>query len=157
MSENTMNMNLNIEGYKLWMPNQWKRHDQARTIMYTKEELNVNQVKLDSNYDDLPIVILDIGQQGAKKTRVCGFYREYKGSISGLDSIDAQIEMVEIDIRQTKDGKFILMHDITLERTTNGSGNVSDFTLSELQKLKLILMCFCLGLEYVSLQAGGCS
>ena len=53
------------------------------------------------------------------------------------DAIDAQIEMVEIDIRQTKDGKFILMHDITLERTTNGSGNVSDSTLSELQKLKL--------------------
>jgi glycerophosphoryl diester phosphodiesterase len=53
------------------------------------------------------------------------------------DAMDTQIEMVEIDIRQTKDGKFILMHDSTLERTTNGSGNVSDFTLIELQELKL--------------------
>jgi hypothetical protein len=53
------------------------------------------------------------------------------------DAIDTQIEMVEIDIRQTKDGKFILMHDSTLDRTTNGSGNVSDYSLSELQELKL--------------------
>ncbi|WP_159951350.1 glycerophosphodiester phosphodiesterase family protein [Polaribacter septentrionalilitoris] len=53
------------------------------------------------------------------------------------DAINEEIEMVEIDIRQTKDGKFVLMHDSALERTTNGSGNVSDFTLVELQKLKL--------------------
>ena len=53
------------------------------------------------------------------------------------DAIDKQIEMVEIDVRQTKDGKFVLMHDSTLERTTNGSGNVSDYTLEELKQLKL--------------------
>ena len=53
------------------------------------------------------------------------------------DAINEAIEMVEIDIRQTKDGKFVLMHDSTLDRTTNGSGDVSDFTLAELQQLKL--------------------
>jgi glycerophosphoryl diester phosphodiesterase len=53
------------------------------------------------------------------------------------DAINEEIEMVEFDIRETKDGKFILMHDGTLQRTTNGSGNVSDFKLEELQKLKL--------------------
>jgi glycerophosphoryl diester phosphodiesterase len=53
------------------------------------------------------------------------------------DAINEEIEMVEIDIRQTKDGKFVLMHDSTLDRTTNGSGDVSDFTLAELQQLKL--------------------
>ena len=52
-------------------------------------------------------------------------------------AINEEIEMVEFDIRETKDGKFVLMHDSTLERTTNGSGNVNDFTLAELQKLKL--------------------
>jgi hypothetical protein len=53
------------------------------------------------------------------------------------DAINEEIEMVEFDIRETKDGKFVLMHDSTLERTTNGAGNVSDFTLAELQQLKL--------------------
>jgi glycerophosphoryl diester phosphodiesterase len=53
------------------------------------------------------------------------------------DAIDEEIEMVELDIRQTKDGKFVLMHDSTLERTTNGNGNVSDYTLEELKQLQL--------------------
>lgn len=57
--------------------------------------------------------------------------------LSIQNAIDETIEMVEIDIRETKDGKFVLMHDSTLDRTTNGSGNVIDYTLSELQKLKL--------------------
>jgi len=34
----------------------------------------------------------------------------------------------EIDPRLTKDSVIVLMHDPTLERTTNGSGKVSDFT-----------------------------
>lgn len=53
------------------------------------------------------------------------------------DAIDEDIEMVEVDVRQTRDGKFVLMHDRTLDRTTNGSGEVSDFTLSEIQQLRL--------------------
>ncbi|VTR91272.1 glycerophosphoryl diester phosphodiesterase : Glycerophosphoryl diester phosphodiesterase OS=Singulisphaera acidiphila (strain ATCC BAA-1392 / DSM 18658 / VKM B-2454 / MOB10) GN=Sinac_4751 PE=4 SV=1: GDPD: GDPD [Gemmata massiliana] len=44
-------------------------------------------------------------------------------------------DFVEIDIRTTKDGKFVLMHDSTVNRTTNGTGKVSDLTLEEVQKL----------------------
>lgn len=43
----------------------------------------------------------------------------------------------EIDPRLTKDSIAVLMHDATLERTTNGTGNVSDYTYAELQKLRL--------------------
>jgi glycerophosphoryl diester phosphodiesterase len=43
----------------------------------------------------------------------------------------------EIDPRVTKDSVIILMHDATLERTTNGTGKVSDYTWEELKKLKL--------------------
>ena len=46
-------------------------------------------------------------------------------------------DMVEIDIQKTKDGQLILMHDKTLNRTTNGKGNISDFTLEEIKKLYL--------------------
>ena len=35
-------------------------------------------------------------------------------------AIDMGADIIEIDIRQTKDGEFILMHDKTLNRTTNG-------------------------------------
>lgn len=44
---------------------------------------------------------------------------------------------VEIDIHQTSDGRWVIMHDGTVNRTTDGSGAVSSFTFAELRKLKL--------------------
>lgn len=43
--------------------------------------------------------------------------------------------LVEIDCRYTKDGQVILMHEETLDKTTNGSGRVSEKTLSEIRQL----------------------
>ena len=45
--------------------------------------------------------------------------------------------ILEIDPHYTKDGKIILMHDPTLNRTSNGTGKISDYTLEELKKLRL--------------------
>lgn len=45
--------------------------------------------------------------------------------------------IMEIDPRYTKDGAIVLHHDPTLERTTTGRGRVVDFTLAELEQLKL--------------------
>ncbi|NBR04991.1 MAG: hypothetical protein EBT92_04390 [Planctomycetes bacterium] len=42
---------------------------------------------------------------------------------------------IELDVRRTKDGTLIILHDETLNRTTNGKGNVSDITLQELKNL----------------------
>ncbi|KGE14338.1 glycerophosphodiester phosphodiesterase family protein [Sphingobacterium deserti] len=43
----------------------------------------------------------------------------------------------EIDPRLTKDSVVVLMHDATLDRTSNGSGKVSDYTWAQLQELRL--------------------
>ncbi len=43
--------------------------------------------------------------------------------------------MVEFDLALTKDSHIVLMHDTTVNRTTNGHGNVADLTLSELRSL----------------------
>jgi glycerophosphoryl diester phosphodiesterase len=43
----------------------------------------------------------------------------------------------EIDPRLTKDSVIVLMHDATLDRTTNGTGKLSDYTWDELQQLRL--------------------
>ena len=37
--------------------------------------------------------------------------------------IDMGVDMVEIDLKRTKDGHLILMHDKTIDRTTTGKGN----------------------------------
>lgn len=44
-------------------------------------------------------------------------------------------DMIELDLRETADGYLVCIHDSTVDRTTNGSGDVSSFTLKELKKL----------------------
>ncbi len=41
---------------------------------------------------------------------------------------------IELDVHLSKDGEVVIIHDETLDRTTNGSGYVKDYTLTELQK-----------------------
>jgi glycerophosphoryl diester phosphodiesterase len=45
------------------------------------------------------------------------------------------IQGIEVDVQLSRDGVPILMHDFTLERTTNGTGLVKDHTLEELRKV----------------------
>jgi glycerophosphoryl diester phosphodiesterase len=51
--------------------------------------------------------------------------------------IDFKVDMVEIDVRETKDGQLVVIHDQTLDRTTNGKGLVKDWTLDSLKTLYL--------------------
>lgn len=44
-------------------------------------------------------------------------------------------DYIEIDIRTTSDGKFVLMHDGTVNHTTNGTGSVRQHTAEEIAKL----------------------
>ncbi|MFC0189765.1 glycerophosphodiester phosphodiesterase [Fictibacillus aquaticus] len=44
-------------------------------------------------------------------------------------------DYIEIDLQMTKDGQLIAMHDETLDRTTNGTGQVKDHTLAEIKQL----------------------
>lgn len=44
-------------------------------------------------------------------------------------------EVIEIDLRGTKDGEIVVIHDPTVDRTTNGSGAVADQTLAQLRLL----------------------
>ncbi|MFT6335289.1 MAG: glycerophosphoryl diester phosphodiesterase [Halioglobus sp.] len=52
--------------------------------------------------------------------------------------IDMGVDMVEIDVRRTKDGHLVLMHDETIDRTTNGTGRVEKNTLAQLKELRLL-------------------
>lgn len=51
------------------------------------------------------------------------------------DSINA---IYEIDVAKTKDGKLVLMHDNSLDRTTTGTGLVKNIDYADLQKLYLV-------------------
>ncbi|MEX0721506.1 MAG: glycerophosphodiester phosphodiesterase family protein [Balneolaceae bacterium] len=48
------------------------------------------------------------------------------------------IDVLEIDLKETADGEIIVMHDRTVDRTTNSSGRIKNMSLEEIQQLLLI-------------------
>jgi len=49
--------------------------------------------------------------------------------------LDWGVDYVEIDVRTSQDGVFYLLHDPTLERTTNGQGPIAQHTAAEIDRL----------------------
>lgn len=61
-----------------------------------------------------------------------------ENSLKAIDyAIDMGVDIIELDVQRTADGKFILMHDKTLDRTTTGKGAVAKVTLDSIRTLKL--------------------
>jgi len=52
--------------------------------------------------------------------------------VKGLEN---KVDRIEIDVQQTKDGEIVLMHDISVDRTTNGKGLVKEYLYSDISKL----------------------
>lgn len=50
-------------------------------------------------------------------------------------AIDLGVDQVEIDVRVTRDGHLVVIHDETVDRTTNGHGHVKDLTSGQLRRL----------------------
>lgn len=50
-------------------------------------------------------------------------------------AIDAGADFFELDVRTTADGRLVLMHDATVDRTTNGSGPVREMTFDRIRAL----------------------
>lgn len=75
--------------------------------------------------------ILNIGHRGAKG------YEPENTLISFQKALDLNADGVELDVHVCKSGELIVIHDFTVDRTTNGTGAISDLTLSELKKLRI--------------------
>ncbi|MCY8927838.1 glycerophosphodiester phosphodiesterase family protein [Bacillus subtilis] len=59
-----------------------------------------------------------------------------ENTIAAFDlAVKMNADMIELDVQLTKDRQIVVIHDDRVDRTTNGSGFVKDFTLEELQKL----------------------
>ena len=59
-----------------------------------------------------------------------------ENTISAIQrALDFGVDMIDIDVRMTKDREIVLMHDATVDRTTNGMGLVKDMTLAEIREL----------------------
>lgn len=68
-----------------------------------------------------------------------GFHRDVPENSLASVTATAEIgaDLVEIDVRQTSDGVLVVMHDGTVDRTTDGSGDVEALTFAEIEALTL--------------------
>ena len=68
-----------------------------------------------------------------------GDWRNYpENSIPAIESIIRMgVDMMELDVKMTKDSVLVLMHDKTIDRMTNGKGKVSDITYDSLMTFKM--------------------
>lgn len=73
-----------------------------------------------------PLVIAHRGASGYAPENTIAAFRK---------ALDIGADALELDLRQTKDSVLVVLHDSDVDRTTNGNGNVKDFTFSELQEL----------------------
>lgn len=49
-------------------------------------------------------------------------------------AVEAGTDGVELDVHETKDGQLVVFHDETVDRTTDGSGEIRSYTLAELKR-----------------------
>jgi len=72
--------------------------------------------------------VLSIGHRGN-----CLYAPE--NTVSAFVTCSNKADLVEFDVRVSSDGALVIMHDATVDRTTDGSGNVSALTLAQLKAL----------------------
>ena len=69
---------------------------------------------------------------------VHGFAETPENSLAALEHCVAMgVDMMETDVHMTADGNLIIMHDATVDRTTEGHGTISQMTLAEIRRLHL--------------------
>lgn len=75
--------------------------------------------------------ILNIGHRGAKA------YEPENTIPSFQKALQLNADGIELDVHVCKSGELVVIHDFTVDRTTNGTGAISDLTLSELKQLRI--------------------
>ncbi len=74
-------------------------------------------------------MIYTIGHRGAE-------FLEPENTLRGFrKAIEVGVDYVEFDVHRCKSGELVVIHDETVDRTTNGKGFVEDLTLQQLKKL----------------------
>ena len=75
--------------------------------------------------------MLKIGHRGAKG------YEPENTFVSFQKALDMQVDGIELDVHLSADGEIIVIHDETIDRTTNGKGFVNALSLRELNALRI--------------------
>jgi glycerophosphoryl diester phosphodiesterase len=74
--------------------------------------------------------LLKIGHRGARAYEPENTLRSFRRAI------ELGVDAVELDVRKTADGKIVVIHDDKVDRTTDGTGLVSELTIEEIKGFK---------------------
>ncbi|WP_337874057.1 glycerophosphodiester phosphodiesterase [Exiguobacterium sp.] len=67
-----------------------------------------------------------------------GYSANYpENTLSAFEAALPYVDGIELDVQLSKDGRLVVIHDETVNRTTDGTGWVKDMTLQELRQLKI--------------------
>ncbi|WP_214742062.1 glycerophosphodiester phosphodiesterase [Exiguobacterium sp. s48] len=67
-----------------------------------------------------------------------GYSANYpENTLSAFEAALPYVDGIELDVQLSKDGRLVVIHDETVDRTTDGTGWVKDMTLQELRQLKI--------------------
>jgi sialidase-1 len=104
-------------------------HERGRKDAYEKITLaRFTLAWLTDGQDDPGAQTLVVGHRGLAR-------HAPENTLSNIRAcLDLRVS-IELDVRRSKDGRLVVLHDRTLDRTTNGRGKVGDFPLAELRKL----------------------
>jgi glycerophosphoryl diester phosphodiesterase len=73
--------------------------------------------------------MLRVGHRGARA------YAPENTLASFKKALEIGVDATELDVRKTRDGELVVMHDADVKRTTNGKGLVSDMSLAQIKAL----------------------
>jgi glycerophosphoryl diester phosphodiesterase len=117
-----------VLGEKWDNPKTWKRVIEAGTDwLQTDKPLEVLMTSFRSRHPVWPVKVAY--HRGARRYAP-------ENTLPAIElAVALGADYIEIDIRTTKDGRFFLMHDATLERTTDGKGPLKELFANEVELL----------------------
>ncbi|MDH7569578.1 MAG: glycerophosphodiester phosphodiesterase family protein, partial [Armatimonadota bacterium] len=73
-----------------------------------------------------PVIVAHRGASGAAPENTLAAFRR---------ALELGVPMLELDVHRSADGTIVVLHDATVDRTTDGSGAVAQMTLNEIRRL----------------------
>ena len=131
----------------------WGNYKQEYVIFYPQQgicstivqEKNINPVMGKMSEEMLHDILKDIGDVTEEKDKKKeeshmkifahrGFSGKYPENtmLAFQKAYEVGCDGIELDVQMTKDGVLVIMHDETIDRTTNGTGTLRDYTYEEL-------------------------
>lgn len=121
---------------RLWRITRWTLALAALLAAFTLPALAQDDDAADDADEAAPHPILEPAQTPLVMAHQGGDGLRPGNTMAAFEhAVELGVDVLEMDIHSTSDGVIVVIHDDTVDRTTNGEGRVQDFTFEDLQAL----------------------